>query len=111
MTTANKQTRVFLSVRRVARRGYEKQRVLGVATFRHAAEWICRGASSGHVVYKSKACDTEAEAVRLACAWLDRQNAPVSRMSGGLMVGHGPRFLDTTEQPERFDFSAVGTRK
>lgn len=68
---------VFLSIRRVLKRGHTVHKPLPV---RYKAEWIARG--STHEVYISTACDTPEKAEQLAYAWLERQ---------------GGHYVDTTE--------------
>ena len=71
---------------------------------RYRAEWHTRNST---LVYKSKNCATRDEAVKLARAWLARENTRPSMSQNVLaaMEWTGPRWLDTTPQPERFGYS------
>lgn len=69
---------------------------------RFRATWVVRG--TGGEMYKSKVCSSEAEAVRLARAWLARMQRNVPNFEA--TYGHPQtRYVDTTEQPERFGYS------
>jgi len=70
---------------------------------RFRSVWVTRKTTSD--LYKSKPCSTEAEAVALARKYLDRLNRPTGTLFEAT-YGHPPsRYVDTTDQPERFGYS------
>jgi len=64
------------------------------------AQWITRGI--GSTMYESKRCATMEDAVKLARRWLERVNRP------GPYGEIATRYVDTTDQPERFGYSHEG---
>lgn len=89
-----KPTRVFLSVQTVPYRlpastdpfTYREKRPL-----RYRASWWTRGTTTE--LYQSKISPSEEEAVRLARKFLERENKD------------GVRWIDTTDQPQRYGYS------
>jgi hypothetical protein len=88
-----KTARVFLNITAVSPRRpagadpftYREARLL-----RYRASWWTRGTSTE--VYRSKLVASQEAAVRLARTWLARENKA------------GARWIDTTDQPERFGY-------
>ena len=89
-----KPSRLFLSVQSVPYRlpagtdpfTYREKRPL-----RFRASWWTRGTSTE--LYRSKIVASREEATRLARKWLERENKA------------GVRWLDTTDQPQRYGYS------
>jgi len=101
-----KPRRVFLSVQPV---GHKRPAGADPFTYRETrptrwrASWWTRGTTTE--MYRGKPVATQEEAVRLARAWLDRQNKQAEGRPADM------RLIDTTDQPERYGYShGSGTR-
>lgn len=107
VSRAPRVVRLFLSVDTVSYRRpagepadlfYRETRPL-----RFRAVWVTRRTTSD--LYKSKLCATQAEAVKLARAYLARLNKEQGP-NFEATYGHPPTvYVDTTDQPERFGYS------
>lgn len=92
--------RVFLSVQAVSHRrpaGSDPFTYRETRPLRFRASWWTRGTSTE--LYRSKVTATEAEAARLARKWLERANKD------------GVRWIDTTDQPDRYGYSHTPAEK
>ena len=89
-----KAARVFLSTTTVPYRkpaGADPFTYREARPLRHRASWWTRGTTTE--LYQSKLAATQEAAVRLALKWLAKENK------------EGVRWVDTTDQPERFGYS------
>ena len=95
-----KPTRVFLSVQAVSYRlpaGTDPFTYREKRPVRYRASWWTRIPTSE--LYRSKIVSTQEEAVRLARKFLERENK------------EGVRWIDTTDQPERYGYSREPAKK
>lgn len=86
--------RLFLSLQPVGHRrpaGADPFTYRDPRPSRWRASWWTRGTTTE--LYRSKIVPTKAEAVRLARKWLERENK------------HGVRWIDTTDQPQRYGYA------
>lgn len=97
-------TRVFLSIRRPTTRRPSLSELAACNGAPYVAEWIARGTSS--VLYASKKCFTEAEAVKLARVYLAKRNAPVGPNFRAVYGCDPTTYVDTTPDTlSRFGYS------